>query len=588
MPDDGSRGASRQSVTWQDAEYEGNSPGQEANDHVMAAPANPFTMPNDEEIFLLRDQERERKKSEREARQNQKIWEKGTWTTRISVPRRALLEDAEGGDGGKVSKKHGAGGDMAAGGRRREKENLAEFISKKREMFLVQMSLDTKKAEIKKLEEAAKKREEMLDRSEKMLQEDQDKFEEFLKRNDKMAHQAIAKAEKETKAKQDKMQEIKKLNAQIMQIKSRKLKAQEALEDCNRYREFLESITPEEFKAEQLAAKAERREKYRKERHQKRSDWWHEKCAQEREEAKKRLEAELEAAPGARRPRRKKGGDEEEVVEDPPTPKTPDEEKGDSESDSDIPMYFTEPQQLLDIFANLEESNLFLIQNCQETEEGLEDLKQKFEAEKAKTHKETAELNRQMEELETQINAEKEKLAQLDARASSKKVDEKEKEEKNSKKDKKDKNGKEQPEDEDKSKKQAEYEQALNQKVTEVYERCIGDNESNIDAMAMLAQIEKNLEKLLDTISTMDPEFVAKEEAKRDKDRREERRAKQIEEKEREQQEKMAERQKRAAQPVQKKTGKTLMRRIMHSRRKKRDDGPEINDEEEDIKEFFA
>merc|ERR1711934_1098589 len=103
---------------------------------------------------------------------------------------------------------------------------------------------------------------------------------------------------------------------------------------------------------------------------------------------KKKLEAELETAPGGRRPRRKKGGgDEEVVVEDQPTPKTPDEEKGDSESDSDIPMYFTEPQQLLDIFANLEESNLFLIQNCQETEEGLEDLKQKFEAEKAKTHK---------------------------------------------------------------------------------------------------------------------------------------------------------------------------------------------------------
>ena len=33
----------------------------------------------------------------------------------------------------------------------------ADFVAKKREMFLVQMSLDTKKAEIKKLEEAAKK-----------------------------------------------------------------------------------------------------------------------------------------------------------------------------------------------------------------------------------------------------------------------------------------------------------------------------------------------------------------------------------------------------------------------------------------------
>lgn len=36
-----------------------------------------------------------------------------------------------------------------------EKENMGEFIAKKREMFLVQMSLDTKREEIRKLEEKA-------------------------------------------------------------------------------------------------------------------------------------------------------------------------------------------------------------------------------------------------------------------------------------------------------------------------------------------------------------------------------------------------------------------------------------------------
>jgi len=39
------------------------------------------------------------------------------------------------------------------------------------------------------------------------------------------------------------------------------------------------------------------------------------------------------------------------------------------------PLYFTEPKQLLDIFAELEENNLALIQNCQESEESLEILK---------------------------------------------------------------------------------------------------------------------------------------------------------------------------------------------------------------------
>ena len=36
--------------------------------------------------------------------------------------------------------------------RRPQKENIRDFIAKKREIFLVQMSLDTKRAEISKLE----------------------------------------------------------------------------------------------------------------------------------------------------------------------------------------------------------------------------------------------------------------------------------------------------------------------------------------------------------------------------------------------------------------------------------------------------
>ena len=39
--------------------------------------------------------------------------------------------------------------------RPKEQENMNDFIAKKREIFLVQMSLDTKRAEITKLEERA-------------------------------------------------------------------------------------------------------------------------------------------------------------------------------------------------------------------------------------------------------------------------------------------------------------------------------------------------------------------------------------------------------------------------------------------------
>merc|ERR1711871_1460597 len=124
--------------------------------------------------------------------------------------------------------------------RRREKENMAEFIAKKREMFLVQMSLDTKRAEIRKLEEQAQQREEALRKSEQMLEEDAMRFDAFLKENDYKAVDAIRKAEQETKAKQEKVSEIKKLTAQIAAVRSDMARFEEQLENCRRYRVFLE------------------------------------------------------------------------------------------------------------------------------------------------------------------------------------------------------------------------------------------------------------------------------------------------------------------------------------------------------------
>ncbi|KAJ3106645.1 Coiled-coil domain-containing protein 38, partial [Physocladia obscura] len=100
------------------------------------------------------------------------------------------------------------------------KENLHDFIAKKREMFLVQYALGVKRQEMRKLEEIAQSEEQKLLDDEKALEEDAAKFDAFLKENDKNSVEAIKKAELETKAKLEKIQEIKKLNLQIMAIRS--------------------------------------------------------------------------------------------------------------------------------------------------------------------------------------------------------------------------------------------------------------------------------------------------------------------------------------------------------------------------------
>lgn len=115
----------------------------------------------------------------------------------------------------------------------------------------LKMSLDTKRAEIRKLEERASQREEALKKSEQMLQEDAQRFDAFLKENDEKVQAAIKKAEVATKAKQDKLQEIKRLNTAIAAIRSELSKYEEQLEDCYKYKNFLDSITPPDFFEEQ-------------------------------------------------------------------------------------------------------------------------------------------------------------------------------------------------------------------------------------------------------------------------------------------------------------------------------------------------
>lgn len=69
-------------------------------------------------------------------------------------------------------------------------------------------------------------------------------------------------------------------------------------------------------------------------------------------------------------------------------------------------MYFTDPQQLLDIFKQLEENNMFLIQNCQETERVLEELKVKQKETEEKLNEETANLQAHIEQLKIAIEKE--------------------------------------------------------------------------------------------------------------------------------------------------------------------------------------
>ena len=84
-----------------------------------------------------------------------------------------------------------------------------------------------------------------------MLEEDEIRFDAFLKENDKKAHDAIKKAEEETRKKQEKVFEIKRLTQHIQQLNSDIIKNKETLDECLKYKTFLDDLTPQQWISDQ-------------------------------------------------------------------------------------------------------------------------------------------------------------------------------------------------------------------------------------------------------------------------------------------------------------------------------------------------
>jgi len=520
---------------------------------------NPFHVPADEEVFALRDEEAARKRQEREQTKTLHVWEKGVKvnTTRALMAEAGLDESSMMGQS-KLNLVAAATRD-----RRKEKENMADFIAKKREMFLVQMSLDTKRAEIRKLEERAQQREEALRKSEQMLEEDALRFDQFLKDNDQKAVQAIKKAEAETKAKAEKVQEIKKLNMQITQIKSEMSKFEEQLEDCRKYKEFLDKLTPPEWFEDQEMLRQERKRAKKATKLEERQA----ELNAQAEEARAAAEAAIEAerAKKGRRSRKEREADEAAEAEAAKQIQarvlTMDDISDDEdEQDEEVPMYFMHAQQLLDIFTALEESNLFLIQNSQETEAALEELKTKFADTRSRMDADSSALEVQIEALKHAIHVEEEKQRALEGRK-------------------------------DKHKGVQAQEQTLeelNKKVAEVYRAIFSEADHSLGTLQMLTNIEARLEELLSVISLMPPAEVEAAERQKEKERRTRvRELKQLEQ-QKLQEERIQRSIRRSQEPVKRRVGKPEMfRSVLQVRKKKVSNEDKNQENEEDTVGFY-
>jgi len=227
------------------------------------------------------------------------------------------------------------------------------------------------------------------------------------------------------------------------------------------------------------------------------------------------------------------------------------------EEEQDAPMFFQEPQQLLDIFTALEESNLFLIQNSQETEEALEELKAKFAETRQRMEAESAGLKTQIDSLKGSIKVEEDKgRALLDRAGKNTGVQAQER-----------------------------TLEELNRKVAEVYRAIFAEADNSLGTLQMLTNIEARLEELLSIIDAMPREEVEAAEKQKEKERRQRVREAKQALAAKLQEERIQRSIRRSQEPVRRRVGKPIMFRSQPIQRKKKavDEQEKKMDEEDDV-----
>uniref|UniRef100_A0A0G4G9W2 DUF4200 domain-containing protein n=1 Tax=Chromera velia CCMP2878 TaxID=1169474 RepID=A0A0G4G9W2_9ALVE len=515
---------------------------------------NPFSLPSDEEIFMMREQERRKRMEERKQQQSLKVEDKMTACSRMRRIQRvdqdtgtgglpntlqgsaggATGGSGAGGAGPSGTQQGGAGGAGGSGGGSkqdrskntdslqkslkrepaREKETVRDFIAKKREMFLVQMSLDIKKAEILKLHEQAAMKEFALKKSQKMLEEDVTRFDAFLTANDTKAHEALVEAETLMREKQARVQRIKHLRTQISVVESEISKHREQATECRKYRAFLDRLTPQEWTMKKVAEKAQRKALRRERYLSKKQEEADAVLQKDIMDLESQLETELQQE---EKTRRGKGAEDyKKEVEDSFEKKkraakrkakqqmeNADKEYEDVSSGEELPLYFKEPKQLLEVFKALEEQNLFLIQNGQEAEQ------------------------RQVTEQRDECRTLQQTLSAKTERSS-----------------------------------QDQMLKELTNKVLQVYLACgfeQQEKDRRVDPLKLLEQIEVKLEELLASLEDYPEKLVEELEREKERERRKRVRDAKIALQNKKAAERLAASQKRSQEPVKRRVGKLIM-----------------------------
>lgn len=385
---------------------------------------SPFKLPTDDEIFHYRENEKIRKLESKRNTDKLKIWDKQT--SSMSNPLRnfknyAQVErDTQGNQSdkeGKKKDKYGIYGEREKllitqasdiiSSRKKERENLknqsrkketmSDVVDQKKEIFLVTMTTQIVNKERLKLIDQSNEKNAALEESEKMLLLDGESFKKFGDQTKQQTQDKANQASEESQLRANKVKEIKLLQQALTTLRADNNKMDESACTYKDLKKFLENLTPKDFQDEKTNKRANlvSNEKMRWVQDKKR-----EYSGSAPPVAKSQQEMDQEFKDACDR-------NEIEAVE---------------EFEDNYPLYFKDPDEIIDIFMNLEESNLNMVQDTQKletskTEEETKKNKIEFQKdEEIKKLKEDRDVKRgQIKDLEHQI-------FQLNQRSQSSKV----------------------------------------------------------------------------------------------------------------------------------------------------------------------
>ncbi|PNI32124.1 CFAP100 isoform 3 [Pan troglodytes] len=569
-------------------------------EHGPDPSANPFHLSGDVDFFLLRDQERNKALAERQQQKTMRVHQKMTYSSKVSAKHTSLrrqlqLEDKQEDLEARAEAEHQRAFrdyttwklTLTKAEKNVEPENMSGYIKQKRQMFLLQYALDVKRREIQRLETLATKEEARLERAEKSLEKAAALFDEFVRENDCSSVQAMRAAEKETKAKTEKVLEIRDLTTQIVNIKSEISRFEDTLKHYKVYKDFLYKLSPKEWLEEQekkhsFLKKAKEVSEASKESSVnstpgdkgpgikgKASSMW----AKEGQGTKKpwrflqtmrlgRSLSYLSSPQQGSQPSESSGGDSR--GSNSPIPPT----QEDTDSDGEEPqLYFTEPQQLLDVFRELEEQNLSLIQNSQETEKTLEELSHTLKHTQIRMDREVNQLKQWVTTMMMSITKEEDTAAELELKARVFHFGEY------------------------KGDQQDKLLESLNCKVLDVYQHCTGtQQEANLGTVQMLSIIEHQLDELLENLEHVPQVKIEQAERAKEKERRIRLREEKLQMQKILQEEHLQRARARAQAEIKKKRGRTLVCRSRPPahRIKQQSEHTLMDKEEEELLFFFT